>query len=625
MLTTIATLKGATKCGFSQHITLAMEDEIPEMLLDESDGDESHNQSAQYCIVRIPSLTAQGEGEEEYDYLFVNLRGFNVSPKGVYKKNKVPLQVLRGPLWGIWSVDDPYYSANSLNHFEFDEVKCNFEKVAMKYFDEKERGEILEILKEIYGLGRLDGDAIGGAIHEYFEFVRGKLSHTYHSKGTMGIHVFCYDCSKDAAENKKLYNELVKLVKHLVSLGRKLSKCISSKFEKEANEIKENEIKERYVYLRCIPFEKRDGGGLVYRDEEKNYLLAMYDIYSAMAYVKWWALYYVSLLAYFERMHGCGNFSFCCQECNQDAEYEFYDQKLGCRSEDFCKNIDIEGNTCIRIKPRGKCKDPFNEFFINQLKAKASDIVLVDAIKHIEKLKAEYLVSKKLEFLKNKNELINYKGELIRQLKREIIIECNLGGFTLKDLKDIGVKSIVDLEKKLYDIIKEARSEKILDQIVEDAINEAKENSEIKKLAGDIGNIIRDGVDKIVKNLKREGEERELKERKLTEEDIAKILNIVRAPIRYYCDGWSCQPNEDYAGVAELIMKLEYGINKLIHDKYPGINRKKMRKVYEALFPYIPLKKDLRLVDLSLAIAVKLEELLGRENSVFRIRAEEDK
>ena len=543
--------------SISQNIVKAMEDEISETSASKSD---LWIQSAQYCVVRIPSLNSEGK----YDYSCLNLKAFShfmdSYSRFKYEENTVPFKVLKCPLKYTNRLDDSFYFDESI-FLDYKE-DFYFEEAKTEYFNKKE----YDILEKIYKL-----ESYGGAIFNYNNFIDG-LPHTvvdykknekdYNDKSR--VYDFC--AAANAAKNKELYKKLNDLVEYLVPLGRELSECISSKFEKEANEIKkakeEKEEKGSSVYLRCIPFEKNVDNGqvyFVYTPEEDNYLQAMNIVNRAMKYLVWRIKQYASILAYMEWKLGYKP-SFYCEEYSEDAKYEFYNRKLKCYSENFRKNINMEGNTriiCIQTASS-------NEFFIDQLKAKEPDIVLVDAIKHIEKLKAEYLVNKKLELLEN-------KGELIKQLKDGITIEYNLSGVTPKDLKDIGVKTIEALKEKLDEIIKEARSEKILDQIVEDVIKEAAENSKIKKLFDDIENIFQDGVDKIIENLITEGNKKQF-----NREEMEKILKTIILKILGRESLYSC------GDTAELKMKLIYEINKLINDKYPEINREKIYKVWRA-------------------------------------------
>ena len=255
-------VKNLNEHGFSQNIVKAMEDEIPKISVSKLDKpnksdsgkSDSRNKIIRYCVARMPSLTSR----EKYEYFYVDLNAFREESK--YKENTVTLKALKGSPGG-------WYGYNSLNYADFEEVK-------KEYFNKKEDDEFSPILKKIYELESSEGE-----ITKYNKFID-DLPCTYVINED-GYKEKAYDFSNNSSKNEELYKNLVDLVdKHLVPLGRELIKCISSKFEKEANEIKES-----YAYLRCIPFNKekneRDTEFYIHTDEEMKYLNAMHIAYEA--------------------------------------------------------------------------------------------------------------------------------------------------------------------------------------------------------------------------------------------------------------------------------------------------------------------------------------------------------
>ena len=538
-----------------------------------------------YRFARIPSLNP----EEEYEYVYFNIDAFRAFGErghdtSQYKKNTVPLKALKCPLGAIkekYAFDFKYLD-KPLNYNDF-------EKMENKNFFKNEYSDFLPILEKIY-----NSESNGGAIYKYNEFID-KLPYTVvdykkikdekNDENKRKVYDFC--ANTNTVNNKKIYDELVDLVNnHLVPLGRELSRGISSKFEKE-----EKEGKEDNVYLNCIPFYKvLNNCGEASCKHPENYF-----IYNLMKYLYRRIEHYALIIVYLECMHGCGSL-FYCKEYAEDSKYQNNYQRL----RDLFGYIrsNIEDVKCMYIKPKKYCIDPsiHGDKYINKYRdnyiycctnlrhiSPVDNLVcnvgkyvsigepntVLDIIVHTKKLKAEYLVSKNPELLENKD-------ELLKQIKDAITVEYNLDEFTPEDLKRIGVGDKGALSKMLADIVREANNESVLKKVVDHCIKEAKENLKLKTLADDIENIINQGLDKIIKSLAIEG----YRER-LNAKGVVKVLEEM------------IKPEERDKLIAELIMKLEYKINKLIHDKkYDGINREKIYKVCRALIPGIKPSKE---------------------------------
>ena len=352
----------------------------------------------------------------------------------------------------------------------------------------------------------------------------------------------------------------------------------------------------------------------------------------------------VTVAAYLECVHGCGNL-FYCEEYNKDAKYEYFHRAFD--NDEF--NIKKIGKIVMKLREEKsfsdyyelaltvfeKCSDKENKNFWKETVTRhvcLEESFLFDMIVHIKRFKAEY-------FLRENPYLLEKKEELIKLLKEAIVCENGVKPSDCGKLDTVGTKkcdsskimedskqkvetavkkvdgenALSQIEKddkqKVDDAIKKANEYSVLNQIAEDAIKKAIEDAKIEKIVVNIDNIIQDRVDKIIIDLKEK-----FNEGKLVKKEVLDVLGRIITSI---INGSGCG--------AKLISILEYKINKFIDDEF---NKEKISKIkiYEILKKIIGEseewakdRKQFRYRLLFNVIKQKLEILLRREKEEISV------
>lgn len=552
------------------------------------------------CFVRVPSLSSYLGHEYFYldFWLFKEYYEEDYAPYlGIHNvsfgSNSVPLNFLKRPLENYGAERRSSGMDYFLDDKYFKEAK---EKAA-----EKSDSKLLEILKEIEALECKDG-----ALDKYKKFID---SLSTDSCSGQVVYNFCAD--KNTDNNKKLYNQLVELVnKCLVPLGRKLNNYLLLKY----GDYEKEDFYLKFILLSRTKWEE----GMQY-DADQNQRFIEFWPMVRLGILTW---HYASIAAYLEYICGYGNL-FYCKEYDKDAKYEYFYKELDCVHDEDCK----AGSTVIEIKPGKRRNDGAGYYYHennvclvetniinnpNNSNYKRSDCngecyspirtdSIIDVITYILKSKLEYLLSKNPELLEKKD-------ELPRKLREKFEVKYDAKEFNNEDLNSIGICKC-DLDNVVKGVMEKLKDDCFLKQIVEDVIRETKENSKIKELVADVENIIRNGVDKIVSILIEKGNKE-----KLTTFEVSCIL----AKMVYSLEPWHTRSISS----GDLIMKLEYKINKFIHDecKKNGVSVIKLLKLIINQNPASYYFREYLIGGLGREIRAKLLELVEQERESIYVR-----